>query len=97
MDTCKIAARRFQYTAVDDCTRYQVLGLFPARKAVFTLQFLERLVEEMPFPIQRVQTDRGREFFATAVQKRLADLGIVGSQPLWTPAERDSRELSPLR
>ena len=76
LDTCKIARRRFQYTAVDDCTRYQVLGLFPARNAVFTLQFLERLVEETPFPIQRVQTDRGREFFATAVQTRLAALGI---------------------
>lgn len=30
--------------------------------------FLERIVEEMPFPIQRFQTDRGREFFATTVQ-----------------------------
>lgn len=35
--------------------------------------FLEKLVEEMPFPIQRIQTDRGREFFATKVQRRLMD------------------------
>lgn len=30
----------------------------------------------MPFPIQRIQTDRGREFFAEAVQQRLMDWAI---------------------
>ena len=30
----------------------------------------------MPFPIQRIQTDRGREFFAEKVQKRLIKYGI---------------------
>ena len=30
------------------------------------------LLEEMPFPIQRIQTDRGLEFFAEAVQRRLS-------------------------
>lgn len=30
---------------------------------------MERVLEEMPFPVQRVQTDRGREFFAVSVQK----------------------------
>jgi transposase InsO family protein len=40
------------------------------------LDFLERLIEEMPFPIQRIQTDRGREFFAEAVQRRLMDWAI---------------------
>jgi len=34
---------------------------------------LERLLEEMPFPVQRVQTDRGREFFAVVVQQWLMD------------------------
>jgi len=28
--------------------------------ARLTIAFFERVVEEMPFPIQRVQTDRGR-------------------------------------
>jgi transposase InsO family protein len=31
---------------------------------------------EMPFPVQRVQTDRGREFFAYEVQDRLRDRRI---------------------
>ena len=30
----------------------------------------------MPFPIQRIQTDRGREFFAVIVQERLKRYGI---------------------
>ncbi|EKI30016.1 integrase core domain protein, partial [Escherichia coli ARS4.2123] len=30
----------------------------------------------MPFPIQRSQTDRGREFFAVKVQERLKEYGI---------------------
>jgi len=68
MDTMKIAPRMYQYTAVDDCTRYRVLGLFPNRNAGSTLQFLEQVVEEMPFPVQRIQTDRGSEFFAHKVQ-----------------------------
>ena len=30
----------------------------------------------MPFPIQRIQTDRGREFFAVIVQEGLKQYGI---------------------
>lgn len=70
LDTCKIASGLYQYTAVDDCTRYRVLGLYKRRTAANTVLFLEKLLEEMPFPIQRIQTDRGTEFFATKVQER---------------------------
>ncbi len=73
LDTCKIAPGCYQYTAVDDCTRYRVLGIFRRRTATSTLAFLERVLEEMPFPLQRIQTDRGREFFAVVVQQWLMD------------------------
>src|SRR5215218_1243508 len=63
MDTCKIAPGLYQYTAIDDCSRWQVLGLYPDRTAASTLAFLDRVAAEMPFPLQRVQTDRGGEFF----------------------------------
>jgi len=62
MDTCKIAPGLFQYTSVDDCTRYRVLRLYNRRTAANTLNFIEAVIEEMPFPIQRFQTDRGTEF-----------------------------------
>ena len=71
MDTMKIAPGVYQYTAVDDCSRFRVLGVHPRRNARNTLLFLDRVTEEMPFPIQRIQTDRGTEFFAESVQRRL--------------------------
>lgn len=76
IDTCKIAPGLYQYTAVDDCTRYQILEVYSCRNAPNTLDFLEKVVEEMPFPIQRVQTDRGREFFAYKVQEWLMEYCI---------------------
>jgi len=76
MDTCKISTGIYQYTAVDDCTRCRVLRVYPRRTAKNTLDFVDAVIEEMGFPIQRVQTDRGSEFFAYKVQERLMDYGI---------------------
>ncbi|MBB92544.1 MAG: IS481 family transposase [Magnetovibrio sp.] len=76
MDTCKIGPNLYQYTSIDDCTRYRVLRLYKRRTAANTLDFIDAIMEEMPFPIQQIQTDRGREFFAAKVQKKLMDLGI---------------------
>ena len=69
IDTCKIAPGIYQYTAVDDCTRWRVLDIYKRRTAANTLEFLDKMVEQFPFPIQRIQSDRGREFFAEKVQK----------------------------
>jgi transposase InsO family protein len=38
--------------------------------------FIDCVVENMPFPIRRIQTERGREFFAEKVQKQLMIYGI---------------------
>ena len=66
----------YQYTAIDDCTRIRVLAIYPRRSAANSLLFLERLIEEFPFPIQAIQTDRGREFFAYSFQERLMEYAI---------------------
>ena len=76
MDTCKIRPGLYQYTAIDDCSRFQVLGLYPRRTAANTRDFLKHVREEMPFPVQRVQTDRGGEFFAYEVQDDLREQHI---------------------
>jgi len=39
-------------------------------------RFLDRVIEEMPFPIERIQTDRGLEFFAEEVQRLLMEWAI---------------------
>jgi transposase InsO family protein len=74
--TCKIAPGLYQYTAIDDCTRIRVLALYKRRSAANSLLFLEKVIEEFPFPIQRIQTDRGREFFAYTFQEKLMEYGI---------------------
>ena len=76
MDVCKIANNLYQYTAIDDCTRYKVIELFSRRTSSNTLLFLAQLKERMPFAIQRIQTDRGKEFFAYEVQDYLMAMKI---------------------
>lgn len=70
VDTRKIAPRIYQYTAVDDCTRLRVLGIYARRTARNSVHFLEeRMISEFPFPIQRIQIDRGGEFFGLDFQR----------------------------
>lgn len=76
MDVCKIAPGLYQYTAIDDCTRMKVLALYSRRTAANSLLFLEKVIEELPFAFQRIQTDRGQEFFANKFQTRLMEYGI---------------------
>ena len=71
MDVCKIRPGLYQFTALDDCSRYLVAGLARRASATATLAFLDQVLDEMPFAIQRIQTDRGTEFFAEKVQRRL--------------------------
>ena len=72
LDTCKIRSGPYQFTAIDDCSRFVVAGLAGRGSAGATLAFLDRLLEEVPFSIQRIQTDRGTEL----VQCRLTDEAI---------------------
>ena len=62
----------FQYTALDDCTRYRVLRLYPRKYHGTSLDFLATVRQTLPFPIRKVQVDNGTEFplaFALAVQE----------------------------
>jgi len=76
MDTCKIGPGLYQYTSIGDCTRYRVLRGYKRRTVANTLNFIECVIDEMPFPIQRIQTDRRLEFFARKVQEKLMNSGI---------------------
>ena len=51
MDVCKIRPGIYQYTALDDCSRYKVLRLYDRASASSTLDFLNHVVEELPFAI----------------------------------------------
>jgi len=63
--------RYFQYTALDDCTRFRVLRLYRQLNHRTSLAFFRELREAMPFPIRKLQSDNGTEFpleFALTVQ-----------------------------
>jgi len=77
LDTCKVGRNLYQFTAIDDCTRLRVLGLYSGRTAAHAVHFLqERLLTEFPFPIQRIQTDRGGEFIGAEFQDALREQHI---------------------
>jgi transposase InsO family protein len=77
IDTCKIGRGLIQFTAIDDCTRLRVLGLYSSRTAQDAAHFLKhRLIPEMPFPIQRIQSDRGSEFVGLDFQAALREQRI---------------------
>ncbi|MEX2161981.1 MAG: IS481 family transposase [Anaerolineales bacterium] len=76
MDTCKIAPGLYQYTAVDDLSRFMVAELYPRQTGENTLDFLEVVLDSFAVPVQVLQTDRGAEFMAMKVQQRLQDLHI---------------------
>ncbi len=48
-DTCKLAPGLYQYTSIDDCTRYRVLRVYKGLTATNTLDFLDCVIEEMLF------------------------------------------------
>ena len=74
VDTVKVAKGLFQYTATDDCTRMRVLALYPQRNAKTSVRFLrDHMLKEFPFPVQRIQTDRGGEFFGMDFQLALME------------------------
>ena len=72
----KVAPALYQCPAVDDCSRFRVSEVFRRRTVVYTGQFLESVVDEMLFAIQRIQTDRGGEFFGEDIQRWLMRCGI---------------------
>jgi transposase InsO family protein len=76
VDVCKIRPGLYQYSAIDDCTRFRILAVYPRKTISNSVAFLELVLEEIPFPIQRIQSDRGGEFFGHAFQQRLMDYAI---------------------
>ena len=75
-DRCKIRPGLYQFAAIDDCSRFLVAGVARYRNAKSTLAFLDQVLDEMPFSIQRIQTDRGAD---TKARRARLGLGISES------------------
>jgi len=71
LDVMKVRANCYQFTAIDDCTRLRVLRLYPSKHAENTVKFLYEVLDNFGFPIQRIQTDWGTEFYNDLFQEEL--------------------------
>lgn len=78
----------FQYTALDEYSRWRYVEAFDAHDTYSSTKFLENLVKRFPLPIKCVQTDNGAEFTKrftaknweenpTLFEQRLKALGIT--------------------
>lgn len=52
----------YQYTAVDECSRWTYREMYDEHSTYSSKDFLEKLILHAPFPIREVQTDNGAEF-----------------------------------
>ena len=52
----------YQYTAVDECTRWTYREMYAEHSTYSSYCFLKSLIEKTPFSIREVQTDNGTEF-----------------------------------
>ncbi len=61
--SCVTDGRKYyQYTAVDECTRWTYRYMYDEHSTHSSIDFLHRLVKESPFQIKRIQTDNGSEW-----------------------------------
>lgn len=54
--------KHYQFTAIDDCTRLRVLRIYPKNNQNTAIQFVDYVLERLPFRVDTIQTDNGAEF-----------------------------------
>lgn len=76
--------RLYQYTAIDECTRWRYIAVYDELSTYNSVKFLHELIERFPFEIGCIQTDNGPEFNSryqgsgrpSAFESELQELGI---------------------
>ncbi len=61
-DAIKYGKHFYQWTAIDECTRFRFVYAFEEHTPENTVKFLKMLLKEFPFKIRAIQTDNGTEF-----------------------------------
>lgn len=60
---CVVNGKKYyQYTAVDECTRWTFREMYDEHSTYSSTDFLKKLILNCPFPIREIQTDNGTEF-----------------------------------
>jgi len=60
----------YQYTAVDECTRFTYREMYDEHSTYSSADFIEKLIKVFPFTIREVQTDNGAEFTNALLVKK---------------------------
>lgn len=78
--------RYYQYTAIDEYSRFRFVMAFKEQSTYSSVQFLNALIKAFPFKIECIQTDNGMEFIKefgehkkgkiSLFEARLKELGI---------------------
>ena len=67
--------RFYQFTAIDEATRFRVLHIYDHDKTKTAIDFLREVQEHFPFAIQKIRTDNGSSF-GPQLTWHLSDLRI---------------------
>lgn len=67
--------KRYQYTAIDDCTRVRALKVYDKHNQKSAIDFINYVVDKFPFRIHTIQTDNGHEF-QSKFNWHVKDLGM---------------------
>ena len=68
---------RVIYTIIDDATRWVYAWTYTTANAENTLDFIQRVQTQVPFTIQKIRTDQGKEFRNRWVQEYLTTQTIT--------------------
>jgi transposase InsO family protein len=71
--------QRFQYTAIDHCTRIRALRIYEKHTQSSSIDFIDHVVQKLLFRIKTIRTDNGHEF-QTRFHWHVADMGM---QPIY--------------
>ena len=76
----------YQFTAVDECTRWTFREMYDEHSTYSAVEFLKALIKTAPFPIREIQTDNGTEWTRALIsedgkqslfEKALENCGII--------------------
>ena len=71
----KTRRKHYQFTAIDDCTRLRVLRIYDRLNQKTAIEFIDLVLQKLPFRVERIQTDNGSEF-QSAFHWHVLDRGI---------------------
>lgn len=69
----------YQYTAIDECTRWTYRYIYDEHSTYSSVDFLKRLIQIFPAPIREIQTDNGLEFTKALLTNDPDDLSLFES------------------